>query len=103
MRVFFNTNILLDQLDDQRMGQPDILELEECLKKRKAVFLCSCHSLRHPDLPMKAMDPGAQARKTIDPDQSFLQPNGLVHKSLGQRPRWVEKAFRRLKACCILQ
>lgn len=45
MRIFFDTNILLDQLDDQRISHPDILELEECLKKRKAVILCSWHSL----------------------------------------------------------
>ena len=32
MRVFFDTNILLDQLDDQRVGHRDILALEACLK-----------------------------------------------------------------------
>jgi predicted nucleic acid-binding protein len=45
MRVFFDTNILLDQLDDRRQGHRDILELEECLRNRKAVVLCSWHSL----------------------------------------------------------
>lgn len=45
MWVFFDTNILLDQLDDQREGHEDILELEACLKKQKAVILCSWHSL----------------------------------------------------------
>jgi len=45
MRVFFDTNILLDQLDDQREGHPDILMLEKYLKKRKAVILCSWHSI----------------------------------------------------------
>jgi len=45
MRVFFDTNILLDQLDDRRKGHPDILELEECLRERKATILCSWHSL----------------------------------------------------------
>lgn len=45
MRVFFDTNILLDQLDEKREGHESILELEECLKERNAVILCSWHSL----------------------------------------------------------
>ena len=45
MRVFFDINILLDQLDDKREGHEPILELEEFLKTRKAVILCSWHSL----------------------------------------------------------
>lgn len=45
IRVFFDTNILLDQLDDQREGHQAVLELEECLKVRKATVLCSWHSL----------------------------------------------------------
>ena len=45
MRVFVDTNILLDQVDDQRDGHPDILELEECLREHEATILCSWHSL----------------------------------------------------------
>ncbi len=45
MRVFFDTNILLDQLDDKREGHESILVLEQHLKGRKAVILCSWHSL----------------------------------------------------------
>jgi predicted nucleic acid-binding protein len=45
MRVFFDTNILLDELDDQRERHRDIIELEKCLKAQEAVILCSWHSL----------------------------------------------------------
>ena len=45
MRVFFDTNILLDQIDDKREGHESILELEQHLKDRKTVILCSWHSL----------------------------------------------------------
>lgn len=45
MRVFFDTNIVLDQIDDQRDGHPDVLELEENLNRHKAVVLCSWHTL----------------------------------------------------------
>jgi hypothetical protein len=34
--------------------------------------------LRHPDLPLKAIDLGALARKTIDPVQSFYHAAGIV-------------------------
>lgn len=45
MRVFFDTNILLDQIDEKRKGHQDILKLEECLKQQQAVILCAWHSL----------------------------------------------------------
>lgn len=45
MRVFFDTNIILDQLDDKRSGHQDILELEKNLKLIKSTILCSWHSL----------------------------------------------------------
>lgn len=45
MRVFFDTNIVLDQLDDHRAGHADLLELEIRLNQHKAVVLCSWHTL----------------------------------------------------------
>ena len=45
MRVFFDTNIVLDQLDERREGHADIVELEGFLSRHKAVVLCSWHTL----------------------------------------------------------
>ncbi|MFM7179890.1 MAG: type II toxin-antitoxin system VapC family toxin [Verrucomicrobiales bacterium] len=45
MRVFFDTNIVLDQLDDRRDGHAGVVELEKCLNRHKAVVICSWHTL----------------------------------------------------------
>ncbi len=45
MRVFFDTNIVLDQLDERREGHADIVELERYLPRHKVIVLISWHTL----------------------------------------------------------
>jgi len=66
------------------------IQFSRLISLRRVVFQISPQSLesdrpgvrhrrlRHPDLPMKAIDLGALARKTIDPVQSFYHAAGIV-------------------------
>jgi len=45
MRVFFDTNILLDQLDHRRTGYTVMLELEPLLSQKGIQPMCAWHSL----------------------------------------------------------
>ncbi len=44
-RIFFDTNILLDQLDTSRAGHEDAKELEHVIEEVGAQALCAWHSL----------------------------------------------------------
>ncbi len=44
-RLFFDTNIILDQLDSARKGHADMLQLERRMEEVGAQPLCAWHSL----------------------------------------------------------
>ena len=45
IRVFFDTNIMIDQLDTSRRGHQSVVLLEQSMEKAAAQPLCAWHSL----------------------------------------------------------
>ena len=75
-RIFFDTNVILDQLDPTRKGHTSILRLEQKMNAASAQALCAWHSLSIIEyVARKAYSPDDLHRVLIGIVANFIVPS----------------------------